>query len=80
MSHGMQNLIPFDVIPKERHIELSSRGGIKSGETRRRKAAQREALEEMWERAMLAKGFIDDIEAFRRWKKARGKHGRTTRN
>ncbi len=36
-----QNLIPFDQMSSERHRELSRRGGIASGETRRKKAEEK---------------------------------------
>ena len=37
-----QNLIPFSELPKDRHRELSQRGGLASGAARRRK---REAIQ-----------------------------------
>lgn len=37
-----QNLVPFSELPKDRHKELSRKGGIASGAARRRK---REAIE-----------------------------------
>lgn len=37
-----QNLVPFSELPKDRHRELSRKGGIASGAARRRK---RETIE-----------------------------------
>ena len=37
-----QNLIPFSELPKDRHRELSRKGGLASGAARRRK---REAIQ-----------------------------------
>jgi hypothetical protein len=39
---NVQNLIPFSELPKDRHGELSQKGGIASGAARRRK---REAIQ-----------------------------------
>lgn len=39
-----ENLIPFDMMSRERHRELSRRGGIASGITRRRRAKIKEKL------------------------------------
>lgn len=36
-----QNLTPFDQMDEERHKELSRRGGIASGEKRRRQAEEK---------------------------------------
>lgn len=40
-----ENLIPFNKRSKEEARELGKKGGIKSGEVRKKKAAEREALE-----------------------------------
>lgn len=36
---NVQNLIPFNELSKDRHREISRRGGLASGATRRRKRA-----------------------------------------
>ena len=43
-----QNLIPFSELPKDRHRELSRKGGIASGAARRRKreAVQKAKIEQ----------------------------------
>ena len=69
--YNTENLIQFDEMPPERHRELSARGGIASGEKRRAKAELRKSLNAMWEKAMLTEGWIDDIKAYRAWKKRR---------
>lgn len=40
-----KNLIRFDAMPKEKHLELSRKGGIKSGESRAERKALKEELD-----------------------------------
>lgn len=42
---GRKNLIPFDKMPKEEVAELGRKGGIASGEARRKKATMKATLE-----------------------------------
>lgn len=44
MANGQDNLIPVTQLSKEKARELSKRGGIASGETRRRKASFKQAI------------------------------------
>lgn len=39
MANGQENLIPFNERSEEEHRKIASKGGIKSGETRRQKRA-----------------------------------------
>jgi len=48
-----QNLIPFSELPKDRHRELSQRGGLASGAARRRKREARTKLGQTGEREVL---------------------------
>lgn len=66
-------MIRFDEMTKERHRELSARGGVKSGEARRAKRERREQLLALMEAHAVKEGFIDDVEAFHRWQEARTK-------
>lgn len=66
-------MIRFDEMPKDRHRELSARGGVKSGEVRRAKRERRERLLSLMEAHAVKEGFVDDIEAFHRWREARQK-------
>ena len=65
------NLIQFDAMPPERHRELSARGGVASGEARRKKAAVQAAIQEAFERYATAEGLLEDVKEFKRWKKRR---------
>ncbi len=40
-----ENLIPFNKLTEEEHREIARKGGIKSGETRRRKKTFKQELE-----------------------------------
>lgn len=44
MKDNNKNLIPFNKRSKEEHIEISRKGGIKSGEARRKKREQIETI------------------------------------
>lgn len=44
---GTQNMIPTTKLSKERHLEMSAKGGKKSGETRREKKKMREQLQQL---------------------------------
>ena len=68
-------MIRFDEMTKDRHRELSARGGVKSGKVRRAKRAHREALLALMEDYATAAEFVDDVEEFRRWREARRKRG-----
>lgn len=57
-----QNLIPFDQMSSEQHRELSRRGGIASGEARRRKAALRAYLVDALEKQYLADEIMDEFD------------------
>ena len=66
---GEENLIPMSERSKEEVREIARRGGIKSGETRRRKKTMRETLEllltmplKQGERADIEKG--DNLKEF----------------
>lgn len=41
---SLENLKPFDTMDRERHREISRRGGIASAKARRRQKEQREAM------------------------------------
>lgn len=56
------NLIPFDQMGKERHRELSAKGGRASGETRRRKAAFRRAVLEHMQQQAIKDDIRDDFD------------------
>lgn len=56
------NLIPFTERTPEEHRELSRRGGVASGETRRRKAALRAMLVEALEKSYLADDVMDELD------------------
>lgn len=49
------NLIRFDAMPKEKHLELSRKGGIKSGEARQERKHLKEELS-----ALLSDGDIQE--------------------
>ena len=55
------NLIPFDQMTPERHRELSSRGGIASGKTRRRKTAMRQGFIELMRQHAIKEDVIDEF-------------------
>lgn len=57
-----QNLVPFDQMAPEQHRELSRRGGIASGESRRRKAALRAYLVDALEKQYLADEIVDEFD------------------
>ena len=61
----------FAVMDKDRHREISSRGGIKSGEARRNKAEQQQRARAMLNAVMFAGYTEQDIEDFRKWQRHR---------
>lgn len=62
----------FAVIDKERHKELSRLGGIKSGETRRRKAAQKRIIKNNFNTVFWALDLEEEYEKdFIAWKRHR---------
>lgn len=42
-----QNMKPTNTLPKEQHLAMSSKGGIKSGEAKRAKKKMREQLQQL---------------------------------
>ena len=77
MGKGKSNLKRFDEMPPERHRELSARGGIRSGEVRRGKAALKAEIERVltvtWLTHNIADKLDDDWKEFKRWQKRRDK-------
>ena len=61
----------FALIDKDKHREISSRGGIKSGEARRKKAAHDKAMRAILD-DMFFTGYTEqDIKDFRKWQRHR---------
>ena len=58
----------FDKITPERHRELSSKGGIMSGASRRTKAEKKRKILESFEKSSLKNGLIEDLDEYRRWR------------
>ena len=61
----------FAVMDKDRHREISSRGGIKSGEARRYNAAKQRQARAMLDAYMFAGYTEEDIKDFRKWQRHR---------
>lgn len=61
----------FAVIDEARHKEISSKGGIKSGEARRKRAARDKATRTMLDYMFFPNYTEQDIEEFRKWQRHR---------
>lgn len=62
----------FDRIDKERLQEISRKGGIASGESRRRKAEMKAVAREVMDNYFLSEGVTEkDLEDFRKWQKTK---------
>ena len=60
----------FDRIDKERLQEISHKGGIASGKSRRKKAEMRKVARETMDNYFISEGIIEqDLEDFRKWQK-----------
>ena len=86
-STNYENLITFADMPPERHRELSARGGVASGISRRKKRDLQIQCAEMLTTSFIVgevtREFQSDMKEFMRWKKrrdkARKKQGRSTK-
>lgn len=58
---GQENLIPMSERSKEEVREIARKGGINSGETRRRKKTMRETLEQMLDEVANIEGNKDKL-------------------
>jgi len=67
-------------MPPERHRELSARGGVASGEKRRRDAEIREACKQAFLNACQLDGVIDSVEEYASWCKRQKKQDRQKKN
>ena len=61
----------FAFIDKEKHREISSRGGKRSGEVRRKKAEHNKELTAMLNRYFFEGYTEQDIKDFRKWQRHR---------
>lgn len=57
MANGQENLIPFDQRTEKEQREIQSKGGIASGEARRRKRDMRELMKIMLEEKSKGKDY-----------------------
>lgn len=73
-TNSLENLVPFNKMPKEQHREISRRGGIASGEKRRKKSALVKLCKIQLEKAFLAEGVTkQELDDFRRWQQEQRK-------
>ena len=63
MSHGHENLIPFNKRSKDEAREYGSKGGKASGESRRRKAAMRDTMNRLLTMQAEVEGLSDILRA-----------------
>lgn len=79
-TNSLENLIPFNEMPKEQHKEISRRGGIASGEKRRKKSALVKLCKMQLEKTFLAEGITkQELEDFRRWQQEQRKQERRSK-
>lgn len=55
------NLIQFDEMPPDRHIELSRKGGIASGQSRRKKKSIHDFMKREILRNALKQELVDEV-------------------
>jgi len=70
--YNTQNLIPFNIMEKERHLELSRKGGIASGEKKREKALMKKQIEELVHKHWLVENLSEkEYQEYISWQRSR---------